>query len=69
MLKTVKVRLYPTKEQKQYLAKSFGCVRWFWNYSLNLTNETYQLTGKGLSRADIQGMLPLLKRQEATVWL
>ena len=69
MLKTVKIRLYPTKEQKQYLAKSFGCVRWFWNYSLNLTNETYQATGKGLSRADIQGMLPQLKKQEDTVWL
>ncbi len=64
VLKTVKVRLYPTKQQKQYLAKSFGCVRWFWNYSLNSIDETYQATGKGLSRADIQGMLPQLKKQE-----
>jgi len=69
MLKTVKVRLYPTSEQKVTLAKAFGCARWFWNYSLNLTNETYQATGKGLSRADIQGMLPKLKRQEETEWL
>lgn len=34
-----------------------------------MTNETYQATGKGLSRADIQSMLPKLKKQEDTVWL
>ena len=69
MLKTVKVRLYPTKAQQIALSKAFGCCRWFWNYSLNLTNETYSATGRGLSRADIQGMLPKLKKQEDTVWL
>ena len=69
MLKTVKVRLYPTKAQQIALSKAFGCCRWFWNYSLNLTNETYSATGRGLSRADIQGMLPKLKKQENTVWL
>ena len=69
MLKTVKVRLYPTKAQQIALTKAFGCCRWFWNYSLNLTNETYSATGRGLSRADIQGMLPKLKKQEDTVWL
>lgn len=69
MLQIVKVRVYPTNEQKMTLAKAFGCARWFWNYSLNLTNETYMATGKGLSRADIQGMLPQLKKQEETEWL
>jgi putative transposase len=69
MLKTVKVRLYPTLEQEYQLAKAMGCVRWFWNYSLNLTNETYKATGKGLNRNQIQSLLPDLKKQEDTKWL
>ncbi|MFM7289859.1 MAG: helix-turn-helix domain-containing protein, partial [Planctomycetia bacterium] len=36
----------PNTEQEIALAKSFGCCRWFWNYSLNLCQETYQATGK-----------------------
>jgi putative transposase len=45
------------------LAKSFGCARWFWNYALNLCQETYKNTGKGLSRGYIQGLLPALKKE------
>ncbi|WP_445173510.1 helix-turn-helix domain-containing protein, partial [Microcoleus sp.] len=36
MLKTCKYRIYPTQEQSILLAKSFGCVRWFYNFALNL---------------------------------
>ncbi len=52
-----------TNEQRLALAKSFGCCRWYWNYSLNLCQETYQSTGKGLSRSAIQGLLPGLKKE------
>jgi putative transposase len=69
MLKVVKVRLYPTTEQEHLLAKAFGSCRWFWNYSLSLTNETYKATGKGLNRGQIQALLPVLKKQEETAWL
>ncbi len=61
MHKAYKFRIYPTAEQRQYFAGAFGCCRWFWNYSLNLCQLTYKETGKGLSRAAIQGMLPVLK--------
>ncbi len=63
MYKAYKFRLYPTDEQQLALAKSFGCCRWFWNYSLNLCQETYQTTGKSLSRNTIQGLLPNLKKE------
>jgi putative transposase len=59
--KAYKFRIYPTAQQQQYFAGAFGCCRWFWNYSLNLCRVTYKETGKGLSRAAIQGMLPALK--------
>lgn len=63
MLKVVKVRLYPTEQQKIQLSQSFGCTRWLWNRFLALTNETYKETGKGLSRYDLQSQLPSLKKE------
>ena len=63
MYKAYKFRLYPTSEQQIALAKSFGCCRWFWNYALNLCQETYKVSGKGLSRGAIQGLLPSLKKE------
>lgn len=67
MLKAYKYRIYPTQEQSILLAKSFGCVRWFYNFALNLTSETYKDTGKGLSRNDIINLLPSLKKEHE--WL
>ena len=63
MYKAYKYRIYPTSEQETLLAKSFGCARWFWNYALNLCQETYKNTGKGLTRGYIQGLLPALKKE------
>jgi len=65
----IKVRLYPTTEQQVILAQHFGCSRWWWNYALNLCIETYQLTGKGLTRSALNAFLPKLKKQEETEWL
>ncbi|VXD21882.1 transposase [Planktothrix serta PCC 8927] len=63
MFLAYKFRIYPTIEQQIALAKSFGCCRWYWNYALNLCQETYKATGKGLSRTAIQGLLPQLKKE------
>ncbi len=63
MYKAYKYRIYPNTEQQIALAKSFGCTRWYWNYSLNLCQETYKATGKGLTRKVIQGLLPGLKKE------
>ncbi len=63
MLKAFKYRIYPTSEQSVLLAKSFGCTRWFYNYALNLTSETYKQTGKGLSRNEMVKLLPSLKKE------
>ena len=67
VLKAYKYRIYPTSEQSILLAKSFGCVRWFYNYALNLTSETYKTTAKGLSRNEIINLLPSLKKEHE--WL
>ncbi len=65
----IKVRIYPTSEQKQVLAQHFGCARWWWNFALNLSIETYQETGKGLSQVALNKYLPKLKKTEGTEWL
>ena len=67
MYKAYKYRLYPSVEQKEILAQHFGNCRWFYNYALNLSEQTYRETGKGLSRNAIQSLLPSLKKEY--VWL
>jgi putative transposase len=62
-----KVRIYPTDEQKQQLAGAMGCSRWWWNFALNKSIETYKETGKGLSRAGLNALLPNLKKEHE--WL
>ena len=62
-----KVRIYPTDEQKQQLAGAMGCVRWWWNYALNKSIETYKETGKGISRTGLNALLPNLKKEHE--WL
>ena len=69
MLKVVKVRIYPTEQQKVSLAKAFGTTRWVWNHFLALTNQTYKETGQGIAKYDMIRQLPKLKKQEETEWL
>ncbi len=67
--KAVKVRLYPTPEQLVLLAQHFGCSRWWWNFALNKSIETYQEAGKSLGRTALNALLPKLKKAEETEWL
>jgi putative transposase len=67
--KAVQVRLYPSKEQEILLAQTFGCSRWWWNYALNKSIETYKQTGKGLAQIALNGLLPKLKKEKDTEWL
>ena len=41
-----KYRIYPNTEQKEFFAKCFGCVRFFYNKSLSEMNDIYEATGK-----------------------
>ncbi|WP_414584908.1 RNA-guided endonuclease InsQ/TnpB family protein [Scytonema sp. PCC 10023] len=67
MLKAVKVRLYPTTEQQENLAKSFGCARWYWNYALNASIKHYEQTGQSLKLSVYKAYLPQLKVEDP--WL
>lgn len=67
--RAVKVGLYPTPEQQQLLARHFGCARWWWNYALNKSIETYKETGKSLGQSALNAFLPQLKKDADTAWL
>lgn len=67
--KAFKYRIYPNKEQEELILKHMGSSRWIYNYALNKKISSYQQTGKGLSRFDIQKDLPELKKQDETSWL
>jgi putative transposase len=67
--KAVKVRLYPTPNQQVLLSQHFGCARWWWNYALNKSIETYKETGKSLGQSALNAFLPKLKKAEETLWL
>lgn len=47
--KAYKFRLYPNKEQREYFAKTFGCVRFVYNRMLAEKIAYYKETGKSLS--------------------
>src|SRR5690625_670341 len=67
--KAYKFRIYPTKEQEILIAKTIGCSRFVYNHFLNLWNETYSETGRGLSYHACSALLPKMKSSDETYWL
>ena len=48
MNKAIKIRIYPTDEQKTLIEKTFGCCRWVWNAMLSERKEAYEKEGKSV---------------------
>lgn len=67
MLKTVKVRLYPTKAQKEAIAFQFGACRYIYNRSLALRKEVYKRYGETLSAHDLIKRIAVIKARHP--WL
>ncbi|WP_281512876.1 IS200/IS605 family element RNA-guided endonuclease TnpB [Mammaliicoccus vitulinus] len=67
--KAYKFRLYPDKEQKILINKTIGSSRFVFNYFLNLWNEEYKKTGKGLSYNKCAVIIPTLKKSDEYSWL
>lgn len=54
MLKSYKYRLYPNKEQQEYFAKCFGCVRFIYNRMLSDKIDHYKETKQNLNNTPAQ---------------
>lgn len=67
--KAYKFRIYPDDQQKQFLAQSFGCARFVYNYFLRQRIDHYAETGKGLTYPNNANALTQLKKQTEYEWL
>lgn len=61
-------RCYPTPEQAEHLNRTFGCVRYVWNWALRMRSDAYK-AGERVNHTETDKRLTVLKRQPETVWL
>ena len=62
-------RIYPTDEQKQTLARTFGCVRFVYNWALRLRTDAYYERQERIYYSDTSARLTALKGQPEYSWL
>src|SRR5436305_11367056 len=62
-------RFYPTKDQQQILARTFGCVRYVYNWALRLRIDTYKAEKRSLSTNALSKRLTTLKQQAEVAFL
>lgn len=68
MIKSMKIRLLPTKEQETLMLKTIGCSRFSYNWALNRCNELYK-QGEKYSIFNIIKEFTQLKKKEEFKWL
>ena len=62
-------RFYPTPDQAQVLARTFGSARFVYNWALRLRTDAYYQRQERMSYADTSSALTTLKREPDTLWL
>ena len=68
MLCGYRFRFYPTAEQEQILARTFGCVRYVYNWALRMRTDAWH-QGKRINYSQSSAALTELKRAQETNWL
>ena len=69
-MKALKVRIYPTKEQADFLNQQFGAVRKVWNKGIAILQNRYKRHGESLrARSDLKSLLPIAKKSRKYSWL
>src|SRR2546421_6091073 len=67
--KAYKYRMYPTDEQANMLARTFGCCRYIYNWALRARTDAFFQSGERLYYNQLAVLLTELKKQEGTAWL
>jgi putative transposase len=62
-------RFYPTDQQTRLLVRTFGCVRFVYNWALRLRRDVYSQEQKYISYRETSALLTALKQQEDYQWL
>ena len=70
MLRRIRVRLYPNKEQEQTLNKTLGCYRFVYNHMLALKQQEYNENKKSLGLKELSRYFyGTLRKNEQYAWL
>lgn len=69
MIKAIRVKLYPTKEQEVLMFKSAGIARFSYNWGLAYLNNYYKDTNKYLSIGDLRKEFTKLRNSDEYNWL
>ena len=69
MIKSFKIRLFPTPEQEELIWKHIGSCRFIWNWMLAKQNELYEQGEKHLSAFSMINLLKPLKNDGEHRWL
>jgi len=69
MMRTYKIRLFPTKEQEELIYKHIGCCRFIWNWALETKESYYKETKNHYNTFDLINMITTLKKQNEYSWL
>lgn len=69
MIKSYKIRLYPTKAQERLMWQHVGSCRYIWNYMLDLQQKLHEAGEKHLSAFDMINLLAPLKTDAEHLWL
>lgn len=69
MIKSFKIRLYPTREQEQLMWQHIGACRYIWNYMLDYQQKLYESGEKHLSAFSMMNLLKPLKNDGEHEWL
>lgn len=64
-----KYRFYPTTEQAEQLARTFGCARYVYNHFLRLRTDTWYERQERIGYTDTAKLLTALKKEPETAWL
>ena len=69
MIKSFKIRIYPTKAQEELIWKHIGSCRYIWNWMLAKQEELYAAGEKHLSDFDMIRLITPLKNDGEHEWL
>ena len=69
MIRGYRIKIFPKKEQKKMIHKSFGCTRFIYNWCIDRISENYNKTKKTLSSIELQKEIVILKKQIEYSWL
>jgi putative transposase len=68
-IKSMVIRLFPTKEQEIKMWQHIDASRYIWNYMLALQEERYKKGEKHLSAYGMNYLITPLKKEEDKLWL